>query len=628
MFRSSQQRVAPRATRHSAIARAALIALLASIAAGLASAQTSHPSADLAMRGGEPLVRARLIAHPDDLGSETVRAGVYLEIASGWHIYGAEAGDTGIPTEVNWSSIAGAIEPAAWPPTVAFDLPEVGLSGAGYIDRVLLPAIASGLEPGASVQADVSLLVCRDECIPARATLTLPLDAAPRDGIAADRARSAFAGVAPETSVSPTALLQVLALALVGGLLLNLMPCVLPVLAIKALALADLASSSRKEAQHQAIAYAAGVQASLLTLAAVVAAMRAAGGAVGWGFQFQEPAYLAALGALLVLFALNLFGVFEINASPSRLAAFGAQAAGTRRSFWDGLLTVALATPCSAPFLGTAVGFALTGAAVWIFPVFAAIGVGLALPLALVGANPRWVRWLPRPGAWMQELRVWLGFGLMATVVWLAWILGRNADVDVAARWLAWLLALACLAWRFGVRQRAGRRTPAWFAAVAAVALLALGAGAVRTQPLEADSESLTLAAQPWSRGAVEASLRDGQPALVIFTADWCITCKANERLVLSDSRIAEALAAGNFAVYEGDWTRADPDIARELARFGRAGVPFYAIFAPETQPQLLPELLSVDGVLGALATAERIATVSRVTRAAHAPTMQPVREH
>ena len=629
MFRTTVAAVALRARARipKAWSAFALAGALAWTGVAAASAPTGASSAALAMREGKPLVRAELIAHPDDLGGGDVRVGLLLRMEPGWHIYGAEAGDTGMPTELRWSSLAASVAPSAWPATRAFDLPEIGLSGAGYQGEVLLQAVASNVEPGASVEVELSMLVCRDECIPATGQLESTLDDAPYDGAAAERALAAFASHT-EHAVDLASVVQVLGLALLGGLLLNLMPCVLPVLAIKALALAELSQSSRAEARRQAIAYTAGIELSLLALAGVVAGMRAAGSAVGWGFQFQQPAYLAILGALLVLFALNLFGVFEITASPSRLAALGSQTDGARRSFWDGLLTVALATPCSAPFLGTAVGFALTGASFWIFPVFAAIGAGLAFPLAIVGANPKWVRWLPRPGAWMQELRAWLGFGLLATVVWLAWILGRNADIDVAARWLGWLLALSCLAWRLGVRQRAGLATPPWVAALAAAALLVVGIGAVRVAPATPTGDIAQLATTRWSRSAVATSLRAGQPAFVIFTADWCITCKANEKLVLSDPRIAEALASGKFEVFEGDWTKADPEISRELARFGRAGVPFYAIFAPEARPQVLPELLTVDGVLAAVASAERIATVSRVTRAAHAPTMQQERDH
>ena len=370
------------------------------------------------------------------------------------------------------------------------------------------------------------------------------------------------------------------------------------------------------------MAYACGVFASLLALAVAVAALRTGGAAIGWGFQFQEPLYVAALGAVLVLFALNLFGVFEVQGPTGRLTMLGANAAGARRSFFDGLLTVALATPCSAPFLGTAVGFALAEPSAWIFPVFLSIAAGLALPLTLVGFVPKAARWLPRPGAWMGELRTLLGFLLLATVTWLAWVIGRQSGVDVTARFLAWLLAVAFLGWRYGVRQRTGPRFPGWAAGGAAALVLASGVGVVDTQPNEKPPLELP-GAREWSRNDVAAALRVGRPTFVTFTADWCITCKANERLVLRDERIHEALVRGEFEVFIGDWTQRDAAIAQELARHGRSGVPFYAVQAPDASPEVLPEILHVDGVLEALERAQRAATVSRVTRAAHAGSMQ-----
>ncbi len=597
-------------------ARALLSALVVATLAQSAAAEPDR--AELAHQEDAARVVARLVVHPEDGAADTRRVGVLLDIAEGWHVYGADAGETGIPTEVRWHAERGTVTPLAWPETTPFGNDDLGYEGMGYAGRVLLPARAAfESEPG-TLQAEVSLLACADECIPAEARLSLAPGAPAPSGEEASALRALFGTPAAHAAGAGW---RALWLAFLGGLLLNLMPCVLPVLAIKALAMSELSAAYRNDAQRQALAYAAGVLGSLLVLAAAVVALQAGGTAIGWGFQFQEPLYVAGLGALLVLFALNLFGVFEVGAPTGRWTALGSDAVGARRSFFDGLLTVALATPCSAPFLGTAVGFALAGGAAWIVPVFLCIGVGLALPLTLVGFVPAAAAWFPRPGAWMQHFRVGLGFLLLATVTWLAWVLGRQSGVDALVRLLAWLLLVAFLGWCHGVRQRSGARGRGWLAVASAALIVVSGIGVVATDEDPGADVPALPGAREWSRTDVAQALRVGRPALVVFTADWCITCKANERLVLSDPRVHEALAG--FEVFVGDWTERDAAIAEELARHGRSGVPFYAIHVPDQRPTILPELLQTDTVLEALARAERAATVSRVTRAAHAGSMQ-----
>jgi thiol:disulfide interchange protein DsbD len=343
----------------------------------------------------------------------------------------------------------------------------------------------------------------------------------------------------------------------------------------------------------------------MLALAAVVIALRAAGTAGGWGFQFQEPAYSLAIASLLVVLALNLFGVFEV-AAPAGLAYVGASASGAGRSFCDGLLAVALATPCSAPFLGTAVGFAFASPPPVTLAIFAALGLGLALPLALVALIPGSARFLPRSGAWMGRLRVVLGFALLASAAWLLWIFGRLAGIDALAAALGCLVALAFATWIFGALQLAerGGRGLVLASAVVLAAFLVL-------RPLaQADAADLrapgraAASASSYSADAVAAQLRAGRPVFVEFTADWCLTCKANERLVLSSSRVQAELARRHFAVLKADWTRRDEAIRRELARFGKAGVPLYVLWFPGAPdaPRVLPELITVDGLVAALA--------------------------
>jgi thiol:disulfide interchange protein DsbD len=410
-----------------------------------------------------------------------------------------------------------------------------------------------------------------------------------------------IAPLAPAAPIDWTGLVSALALGLLGGLLLNLMPCVLPVLALKAFAVAELGGRGRREALAQGAAYTAGVLLSMLALASVVLALRSAGHEVGWGFQLQAPGFVVVVAVVCTAFALNLLGVFEISFVPGRLAEVGAESSGARRSFFEGLLAVALATPCSAPFLGTAVGFAFASPGASVLAVFGAIGLGLAAPFALICAFPRARDFLPRPGPWMKELRSVLGFALLATVVWLAWVLGRSAGVDALAALLALLLAVALAAWTFGKLERQGLRG---LVLALSVGLVAVGSNQVSIAPQpELPRESEAAAWQPEEL----ARLREaGRPVVVVFTADWCLTCKWNERTVLESEPVRAALARGGFALLRADWTRRDEAIRRELARFGRAGVPLTLVYHPGAEhPQLLPDLLTVEGMLAALEAGE-----------------------
>jgi thiol:disulfide interchange protein DsbD len=398
-----------------------------------------------------------------------------------------------------------------------------------------------------------------------------------------------------------------LALALLGGLILNLMPCVLPVLAIKVFGIAEAAQHGRAELLRSAWAYTLGIESAMLALALCVTGLRAAGTAVGWGFQFQEPLFVVAISAVLVVFALNLFGVFEIGVSAGGLADLSRSATGARRSFFEGALAVVLATPCSAPFLGTAVGFAFASPA-WVGTgIFLCIGLGLALPYVLVASVPAWARWLPRPGTWMLQLRRLLGFAVLATVVWLLSIPG-SASAVVGT--LALLLAVALGTWIAGSLQAAGRR------AAARIAALAVAAGAIAAAPalpLDAPSDATSADPhsaewQPFEPAAIESELASGRAVFVDFTADWCLTCKANEQLVLADARVRAEFERLDVARFKADWTRRDERIRAELARHGRAGVPLYLVYTPDAprDPVVLPEVLSVERVVQALRSASR----------------------
>lgn len=407
---------------------------------------------------------------------------------------------------------------------------------------------------------------------------------------------------------------QALILAFVGGMILNLMPCVFPVLAIKAYGFAHLAHAPRSVLIGQAGAYTGGIVTTMAALAFVVVGLQWTGQAVGWGFQFQEPIYVALVGAVLVLFALNLFGVFEVTLEASALGEKAAKAEGAQRSFFEGVLAVVLATPCSAPFLGTAVGFALASPAWVILLIFVVLGLGLAAPFVALSLLPGARRLLPRPGEWMARVKEVLGLVLLGTTIWLLWILGQSTGVDGMTRLLLFLLAVATGAWLFGLSQRQHGHSRA-VGILAALGLLVLSGSwllrfpEVSSLPSEAGTESVGgITWIAFNEDQILAELEDNRPVFVDFTADWCITCKVNERTVLRTERVRAAIETHDVTMMKADWTRRDDRIREVLARHGKAGVPMYLVYSPAEPdaPQLLPELLTPDMVVDALAAAAR----------------------
>lgn len=391
----------------------------------------------------------------------------------------------------------------------------------------------------------------------------------------------------------------VLLFAFAGGALLNLMPCVFPVLAVKVYGFSRLAAESRRGLASNAAAYALGVLGSLLLLAGAVVAARAAGASVGWGFQFQQPLFVAAVAAVVVAFALNLFGVFHVGLGTQGLVGRVDASRGLLRSVGEGVLAVVLATPCSAPLLGTAVGFAFAAPAWLTVLVFACLGLGLAAPFCLLVLVPGLAARLPRPGAWMERFKQVLGFALLATAAWLVWVMGGLGGVDAMARLLAFLVAVAFGCWLLGLAQAAARRRWMGFSA----ALLVVGASG-GLLPTGAATEAVA-STRAWSEEAVAAALAEGRPVFVDFTADWCLTCKFNERSVLASPRVRAAFEAAGVELLIADWTRREERIRKKLAEHGKAGVPLYLLYAPDrpSRPRVLPELLTEGLVLDALAS-------------------------
>jgi thiol:disulfide interchange protein DsbD len=390
-----------------------------------------------------------------------------------------------------------------------------------------------------------------------------------------------------------------LALALVaafaGGMLLNLMPCVLPVLSIKVLGFAGKREATR---HRSGLLYAAGVLVSFWLLAALLLGLRALGEELGWGFQLQSPTAVAMLALFFFALGLNLSGVFEFgNLLPDAAATWRARHPSLDW-FLSGVLAVLVASPCTAPFMGAALGYAVGEGGGRAFAVFTALGLGMALPYALLAWFPGWLKRLPKPGAWMVRLKQFLAFPLYGTAVWLAWVLGLLAGIDA----VTWLLAAAVLAavaaWILG---SSGTPSPALRAggvalAVAAVVVAIPGSQTLPPAPAAADAGWL-----PYSATRVRSFADAGRPVFVDFTAAWCVTCQVNKRLVLERDDVQRAFRDRGVALVRADWTRRDPEITRALAALGRNGVPVYVLYKPGRPPLLLPEVLTRERVLEAL---------------------------
>lgn len=422
--------------------------------------------------------------------------------------------------------------------------------------------------------------------------------------------------VSEKASTRPTATSQTATLSLwialfygfLGGLILNLMPCVLPVISLKIFGFIKQAEDSRRSIFLHGLAFGAGIFVWFLGLAAVIIALRSGGSEVTWAFQFQNPWFNVAIGSVVFVFALNLAGVFEfvLPGKASNAMESASAAGGLAGSFFQGIFATLLATPCTAPFLGSALGFAFSQSAAVILGMFVAVASGMALPYLLLSASPGWLKFLPRPGAWMERLKQFMAFPLLATLVWILSILGGQRGTEGVVWFCAFLLCLAFACWLLG--SFCGPLTSATKRTATLLLILAtlssggwyfLGEKFARIGMESADR----IAWVPFSEAKIQAELAAGRSVFVDFTADWCITCKFNERTAIDTPTIRALLKEKKITPLKADWTNANPEITAALKSFGRVGVPFYIIYpasnpsAPIILPELLTETLLADAL-------------------------------
>ncbi|HEX3954222.1 MAG TPA: protein-disulfide reductase DsbD domain-containing protein [Stellaceae bacterium] len=664
---------------------------------------------------GDPVV-AHLIPETRQIApGETFWVDLHLDIAKGWHTYWRNPGDSGLPTEMQWTLPAGfSAGEIAWPPPERFVLGTIGNYGyAGSADLLVPITAPTELESGgtAHLAGKAIWLACSEICVPGEATLALDLPVgtaptAPDPAIAARFAAlrerlpqparfetrftasehelrlsvpsSAFRGggqatvsffpfdanvidaattprqetrsggidlvlarASGPTAALPTALggvlvvhnidgtehsylitanpappgsgddtagvlwWQALLLAALGGLTLNLMPCVFPVLSLKVLGLAG--SAHRDGEWRNGIAYAAGVVLSFIALGGALLLLRSGGAAIGWGFQLQSPVIVGLLAYLLFAMGLGLSGVAEFGAGLAGLGSRFTDHAGVAGAFATGILATIVATPCTAPFMGTALGFALVAPTPLALAVFAALGCGLAAPFALASAVPAIGRLLPKPGIWMVWFKQLLAFPLYATVAWLVWVLVQETGPEAAFAALIGLVATGFAVWIYGSTRLVGARgrrlgaglALAGLASAVFVASTLTSAGA--RPGATASVAGGTLGYQRFSPSRLVGLTAEHQPVFVNLTAAWCITCLVNEHTALDSAAVRRAFADHGIVALKGDWTRQDPDITAFLEKFGRSGVPLYLLYDKGGTPTVLPQILTEAGVLSAL---------------------------
>ncbi|HEY8019842.1 MAG TPA: thioredoxin family protein, partial [Thermoanaerobaculia bacterium] len=542
----------------------------------------------------------------------TAHLAARVTIVPGWHVNSHQPTfEYLIPTTLTLSLPNGWPAPALRYPKATMRKFAFGPDPLAVYDgkvAVLADVAVPAGAPAGTVPVLASLFyqACnQNECLPpVTAEARLALKVGPGGVATGALSPDSPAGARPAAAASGTAGLGLMLLVgLLGGLILNAMPCVLPVLSLKVFGLVRSAAGGRAEVVRGGLATAAGILASFWLFAGAAIAARAAGAAVGWGVQFQRPGFVAFLAVVVVVFCLNLWGLFEIHL-PQGLARLGAKGPreGMAGHFASGLFATLMATPCSAPFLGTAIGFALAQEAPGILAIFTAVGVGMALPYLLLAAFPGAARFFPRPGAWMERLRGALGFLLAGSAVWLLFVLAGQLGPERVALFEILLLALALFVWLRHRTERPGAFRRLAFAGVAAAAVAAIWIAAAPGGARMAGATATRSAGLiPWvsfDRVHAESLAASGQLVFVDVTADWCFTCKVNERLVLDTPEVARAFREHAVVPMRADWTSRDDEIGRFLAEHGRYGIPFYLLYLPGGATHVFSELPSKDDLV------------------------------
>ncbi len=538
----------------------------------------------------QPVVHATLTSNATQiLPGQPVEVNLELTMPPEWHVYSDPPGDAGLATSITWTLPEGfTAGPIEWPAPQTMQ--EGTLTVNGYTERVALPVhITPPQDVSAApytLQAVANWLVCHDICIPESATLTLVLPVSITSAPAAPPAES-------------VTFFSALLLALAGGLMLNLMPCVFPVLSLKCLAVARHKHIKRERARAEGIAYTLGVLTCFGAIAGALLVFKAGGEAIGWGYQMQSPMFVSGLALLLFAIGLNLSGLFDLPVLFGNIGNVLTREPTLPGSFATGALATLVATPCTAPFMAAAVGYALMQSAIPALLIFEMIGLGLALPFLLVSLFPGLLRLLPRPGRWMESFRQFLAFPMYLSALWLLWVLAQQAGANAVAFVTAAALGIAFILWmkRFFVQGSLGYRI------LAVLCVIAIVVEALqRIHPTAGTSTSSLLhGGEAYDAGRLAQLRMEGTPVFLDATAAWCITCQVNYHTTLGIPEVRSAFTQKHVVFMVADWTRADPAITALLEQFGHKGVPMYVYFPPQGEPRVLPQLLTPSIVLGTM---------------------------
>lgn len=556
-------------------------------------------------------VQAQLLADTKKVeAGKPFRLSVLLKLEPGWHVYYKDAGDAGLPTQVNWRLPQGfTAEQLEWETPETFK--DSGIVTRGYKDKTTISAVIHPPKIISSraveLAADVKWLSCKNACVPGHASVSTSLPVA---SVANSSPLTLSSSDLPKTDDSQNLLLY-LVFAFTGGIILNFMPCVLPVIAIKLMSLLEHSAGGTQRTRLLGATFASGILVSFAFMALIVIALKAAGQQVGWGFQFQYPGFLIAMSAIVTLMALSLFGMFYVSV-PTGQAKLDqlANQEGIAGTFFKGVLATTLSTPCTAPFLGAALGFAFAQPWWIVLSIFMAIGVGMALPYLVLTTKPEWLSFLPKPGAWMEKLKESMGFVLLATVVWLLYVLATEVGAIGTVLTVGFLVALALCSWivsRFtDLSSGALRKGVVWSLAIAIGGLsfyalighqwdqFAIGQTSTDVKR-EAHADSNEIVWKSFDPDALNEELAQGKTVFLDFTADWCLTCKVNETTILASKAVKDKLKTAHIVTMRADWTKQSPAITNMLNKFHRSGVPLYVIFpgTGKTEPIVLPEILT-----------------------------------
>ncbi len=515
-----------------------------------------------------------------------------LQLETGWHTYTKDPGDAGLPTRIEWTLPEGfKAGEIIWPPAKTFD--EAGITTYGYENEVTLPSPVTApmtISAGESytLSAQVDFMVCKDICIPQTTALSLTLPGA-------DKPPSPTATPAATGSPASLTFAAALMLSLLGGALLNFMPCVFPVLSLKALKLARYSGKERLHVRMEGIAYTLGIMLSFAVIAGLLLTLKIGGEAIGWGYQMQSAAFVGTLALLLFAIGLNLSGFFELPVLFGSVDLEQMHPHSLKKSFFTGVLATLVATPCTAPFMASAIGYSLTLPPYAALAVFEVLAFGLALPFLGLSFFPRLLAFLPKPGAWMVTFREALAFPMYASAVWLIWVLTIQTGANGAAISLLSMLGLTLALW---LQKRSQAFVPLVF-----LSMIILGNGWLLYRLDQTAAVKIPAAAhgEPFSQTALDRLRAAGTPVFVDATAAWCITCQINYQTTLGTERITQAFKEKHITLMVADWTRKDAHITEFLNRFDHNGVPLYVYFPPHGEPKILPQILTPTLVLEAI---------------------------